>query len=163
MFKQVSVMNGQQFGNIPASRFGNAPNEAMYPQHDMGRQIEVLSQKIERVIEINIMLQQKITKLGEAIAELASEIRQKREEIQLPEPMEGVPGPHGIPPAPVFDFVEEKEETKPHAAGDVVQQMKLLTDQNMELIGAIRDIKEKMGKESSKEKIAKALHRAGAL
>jgi len=41
--------------------------------------------------------------------------------------------------------------------------MKLLTDQNMELIGAIRDIKEKMGKESSKEKIAKALHRAGAL
>ncbi|MDD5182242.1 MAG: hypothetical protein PHC66_03670 [Candidatus Nanoarchaeia archaeon] len=158
-------MDGQQFGNIPASRFGNAANEAMYPQHDIKAQIEGLSQKIEKVIEINIMLQQKITKLGEAITELAGELHSRKEEISLPEPMEGVPSPHGIPPAPVFEFEESEERAaeKPHAAGDVVKQMQLLTDQNMALIDEIRSVKEKIGKESGKEKIARALHRAGAL
>jgi hypothetical protein len=164
MFKQVSVMNGQQFGNIPASRFEGNPAEAVYPQHDIKGQIEALSQKIERVIEVNVMLQQKITKLGEAIAELAGEIRQNKDEMQMPEPMEGVPTPHGIPPAPIFEFDEEKETAEaPRQASDAVHQMRLLTEQNVELITAIRDIKEKIGKESSRDKLTKALHRAGAV
>jgi len=158
-------MNGQQFGNIPASRFGGNPAEAMHPQYDIRGQIEQLSQKIEKVIEVNIMLQQKITKLGEAIAELAGEIKSKNEEINLPEPMEGVPSPHGIPPAPIFEFEEATEEKheKSHASGDAVKQMMRLTEQNMELINAINDIKGKLGKESSKDKIAKALQRSGAI
>jgi hypothetical protein len=157
-------MNGQQFGNIPASRFGGNPAEAMHPQYDVRGQIEQLSQKIEKVIEVNITLQQKITKLGEAIAELANEIKSKKEEINLPEQMEGMPSPHGIPPAPVFEFEETEEKNeRSNAPGDAVRQMKLLTEQNMQLIGAINDIKEKMGRESSKEKIAKALQRSGAI
>lgn len=165
MFKQVSVMNGQQSGNVPASRFGGNPSGATYPQHDINAQIEQLSQKIEKVIEVNITLQQKIVQLSEAISGIAREMHAKNEEISLPEPMEGVPSPHGIPPAPVFNFDEEKEEReeKHSSSTDAVRQMKLLAEQNMELIGAIREIKNKMGKESNREKFEKALHKAGAI
>lgn len=165
-------MNNQQFGNVPVSRFGSVADELeeinktnFGSRYDMKDQLQDISEKVEKTIEVNIQLQQKITKLGQAIAELAKEIRAGK--IQEPEHQEEQkPGmPAGVPPPPMLDFEEEEETEKISSENsrNMVKQLKLLTDQNMELVNSLKNIDEKLNKGSSKDRIEKALRKAGAI
>ena len=166
------MMNNQQFGNVPASRFKNLAEEiediskTKFGSHyDMKDHLEDISEKVEKVIEVNVQLQQKITKLGEAIAELANEIRESKGEIAEPVQAPASSMPRGIPPPPSLSFEEEDEEPMPEpgSGGRLVEQLKVLTDQNMELLKSLKNIDERLDKGSSKDRIAKALKKAGAI
>lgn len=163
------MMNNPQFGNVPASRFGNLAEEiediskTKFGSHyDMKDQIEDISEKVEKMIEVNVQLQQNIIKLGEAIAELARDIKQGNVQAPVVQQAPVSNTPRGIPPPPNLSFEEESEPEQPSNT-KFVDQLKMLTDQNMELLNELKSIDQKLDKGSGKDKIEKALRKAGAI
>ena len=142
-------MNNQEINKIPASGFKNLADEIdeisktkLGSHYDTQNYLEDISEKVEKVIEVNVQLQQKITKLGESITELAREIKSGKTKIP-----EGVQEnhqkqimPQGVPPVPKLTFSEEKKPEKETTGKNFIEQLKILTGQNMEVINSLKKI-----------------------
>lgn len=160
------------FGNVPASNLGvadeieNLSKTKLGSHYDINDKLEDISDKVEKAIEVNIELQDKITRLGQAIAVLGSEIKQlasagKLEPQSMPKRKNDIRLP-AIPPSPL-DLGEFEKGIPQQATNQLAGQIKLLAEQNIELVNALKSIDTKLSKGDTNERIRKALERTGVM
>lgn len=173
-------MDGTGFQKVPASNLGVAEEieklsrTKLGSHYDIHDQLADISEKVEKAIQVNIQLQERITRLGEAIAELASDVKQMAEgreqvpeEPAIEEPIQeetelGLPA---LPPSPFEtggDIEEEIPEEEPERGPSrLAEEIKGLTEQNIELVKTLRAIDAKLDKSDVSDRIRKALEKTG--
>jgi len=134
--------------------------------YDINDELRDISLKVEKSVQVNIQLQEKITELGEAIANLARDVKSIAEASGVPtEPQERMPAmskeEFELPPVPEMPKLEEMPELeeRPSNSGKMASQLGELTKQNLELVKTLKEINQKLEQGSTKERLRKALER----
>jgi hypothetical protein len=176
-----NVDNEFNFKNVPASNLSvareieNMSHTKFGSHYDINSQLADISMKVEKSVEVNIQLQEKITQLGMLVSELAMDVKRISESLEQAEgravalePREPIGeetelGLPAVPALPSMDFGEEEQAAAPRErATGLTDEIRKLTEENIELVRTLKGIDAKLGKTGRFDRIKKALESAGA-
>jgi len=145
-----------------------------------------VSSKLDKVIKINIQLQEKIASLSEGVTVLAKSVKEftnmfekarpldspitEDEELENKEESVGpdLPAVSEMPDFEIDDELEDEEDIEPEPkqplkrkTADFSKDLKALLKENRELISTLKDVKNHLKKRDTRNEIRKAIERSG--